>query len=92
MDEKLFKNILVYDISYKTFIGAKQLRTRCDKLDGFIIIYGGNRNLGLFDPEKYDPSTNKLDILQVKKSGITYVFSHNYAKIKITSYDSLPES
>ena len=83
---------MVYDISYKIFIGAKQLRTRCDKLDGFIIIYGGNRNLGLFDPEKYDPSTNKLDILQVKKSGITYVFSHNYAKIKITSNDSLPES
>ena len=26
----------------------------------------------------------------VKKSGITYVFSHNYAKIKIDSYDSLP--
>ena len=26
----------------------------------------------------------------VTKSGITYVFSHNYAKIKIDSYDFLP--
>ena len=24
------------------------------------------------------------------KSGITYLFSHNYAKIKVDSYDSLP--
>ena len=25
-----------------------------------------------------------------QKSGITYVFSHNYAKIKVESHDSLP--
>ena len=24
------------------------------------------------------------------KSGITYVISHNYARIKVDSYDSLP--
>ena len=24
------------------------------------------------------------------KSGITYIFSHNYAKIKVVSYSSLP--
>ena len=29
-------------------------------------------------------------ILYVKKSGIKFVFSHNYARIKIVSYDSLP--
>ena len=74
---------MVYDISYKIFIGAKQLRTRCDKLDGFIIIYGGNRNLGLFDPEKYDPSTNKLDILQVKKCGLHMSFLIIMQKLKL---------
>ena len=31
-----------------------------------------------------------LDTLIVKKRGMTYVFSHYYAKIKVDSYDSLP--
>ena len=33
--------------------------------------------------------TRELDILS-QKSEITYAFSHNYARIKIDSYDSLP--
>ena len=32
-NQKLYKNILVYDISYKTLIGAKPLRIRLDKVD-----------------------------------------------------------
>ena len=40
LDEKSFehsyKNILIYDISYKTFMGAKPLSIRFDKIDGFI--------------------------------------------------------
>ena len=32
----------------------------------------------------------RLDILQLKKSGITYSISHNFARIKIDSYNSLP--
>ena len=35
------------------------------------------------------PFTRELDILS-QKSEITYAFSHNYARIKIDSYDSLP--
>ena len=35
------------------------------------------------------PFTRELDILS-QKSEITYAFSHNYARIKINSYDSLP--
>ena len=38
-DEKLHENILVYDISYKTLIGAKQLRIRFSKVDGLIRVY-----------------------------------------------------
>ena len=30
-----------------------------------------------------------LDILQVKKSSITYSINHNFAKIRIDSYNSL---
>ena len=53
MDEKSHKNTLVYDISYKTFIGAKPLRIRFDKVDGFIRVYNGARYLVLFGVEKY---------------------------------------
>ena len=36
IDEKSNKNVLVYDISYKTLFGSKPLRIRFDKLEGFI--------------------------------------------------------
>ena len=38
IDEKSLKNILIYDISYKTSIGLKPLRIRFGKIDGFIRI------------------------------------------------------
>ena len=54
LDENSYENILVYYISYKTLIGAKPLRIRFDKVDGFIRIYDGNRYLVLFGPERCD--------------------------------------
>ena len=40
LNKKLYKekieNILIYEISYKTSMGAKPLRIRYDKVDGFI--------------------------------------------------------
>ena len=33
IDEKSYKNILIYDISYRTLIGAKPLRIRFDEID-----------------------------------------------------------
>ena len=36
VDEKSYKNISIYDISYKTLIGAKLLCIWVDKVDGFI--------------------------------------------------------
>ena len=58
LDEKLcensHENIFIYDISYKNFMGAKPLRIRVDKIDGFIKIYDGTRYLVLFGPERYD--------------------------------------
>ena len=33
---------------------------------------------------------NRTRYLKSLKSGITYVFSHYYSKVKIDSYDSLP--
>ena len=65
IDEKSNENILVYIISYKTLSGAKQMRIRFNKVDGFIIVYNGTRYLVLFNAEKYDAS---------QKSGITSAF------------------
>ena len=86
--KKRYKNILVYNISYKTLIDAKPLRSGVDKIDGFIRVYDGNKYLILY--EKHDFIFNKIRYLIRVKRGITYVVSHNYAKIKADSYDSLP--
>ena len=36
LDEKLYENISVYTISYKTSAAPKALHIRFDKIDGFI--------------------------------------------------------
>ena len=86
--KKWYKNILVYNISYKTLIDAKPLRSGVDKIDRFIRVYDGNKYLILC--EKHDFIYNKIRYLIRVKSGITYVISQNDAKIKTDSYDSLP--
>ena len=81
---------MVYDISYKTLMGAKPLRISFDKINGFIRVYDETRYLVLFGTEIYDGIFNRIRYLIKEKSGITYVISHYYAKIKVDSYDSLP--
>ena len=70
-------------MTYKTLIGAKQLRIRFDKVHQFIRVYDGSRYLELFFPEKYDAIYNKIRYLICLTSGISYVISHNSARIKI---------
>ena len=43
IDEKSYKNILVYNISCKNVTAAKRLRIRLDKIDRFIRFYDGTR-------------------------------------------------
>ena len=38
-DEKLYENILIYDVLYKTLIGASPFHILFDKMDGFIWDY-----------------------------------------------------
>ena len=90
IDEKLHENILIYDISYKTLIEEKPWHIRFDKTGGFIRVYDGSRYLTLFGSDKYDAIYNRIRYLTSLKSGITCVFSHYYAKIKVDSYDSFP--
>ena len=52
--------------------------------------YLGTRYLVLFRGEKLISFKTELVILKGQKVGITYVISHNYANIKVDSYDSLP--
>ena len=51
---------MTHDISYKTFMGAKPLRVRFDKVDGIIEIYNGTRYLELFGPRIYNAIYNKI--------------------------------
>ena len=52
IDGKLYENILVYNISYKSLIDSKPLRIRFDKIDGFTRVYDGVRYLVLIRSEK----------------------------------------
>ena len=56
----MYEKILVYKISYKTFIDAKPLGIRSDKIDRFIKICDETRYLVLFGAEKYDFIYNEI--------------------------------
>ena len=73
IDQKSYKNILVYSISYKSLIAAKPLRIGFDKIDRLIRVYDGTRYLVLFGSKKYDPIYIRIRYLISVKSGITYI-------------------
>ena len=87
---KSYQNILNYHVSYKTLIGTILWFIMFVKLDGFIKGYDGTKYLVLFGPEKYNAIYDRVRYFIGLKSGITYVFSHNYGKIKIDVDDDLP--
>ena len=73
---------------YKSLIYFKPSRIRFDKIVGFIKVFDGARYLVLFGSEKYDFIYKRIRYLISVKCGITYNISHNYAKIKVDSYES----
>ena len=90
IQKKSPKNIWVYAILYKTLVDPKPLRMRFYKINGFIRIYDGNKYLTLPESEEHDPIYNRMRYIISLESGITYISSQNFAKIKIDSFDSLP--
>ena len=87
-----FDNILIGEKSGKNIlIDTKPLRLRFDKVDGFIRLNYGTRYLFIyrfrFDSQKYNVIFNKIRYLIGIKTGITYIFSHSYANIKVDLYD-----
>ena len=67
IDEEPYKNVLVYNISYKTLIDAKLLRVKFAKIVGFIRAYDGARYLVLFGAEKYDAIYDKIRFYTCKE-------------------------
>ena len=91
LDKKLYENILVYNISYKTTTDPKPSRIRFDKINGFIISVDGKiKQLILFDHGLFNKICDKIKYLISKKSGITNSINHNFEKIRIDSNNSLP--
>ena len=90
IDQKSHENILAYNILHKSLIDSKPLRISFDKIDWFITVYDGTRYLIFFGSEKNDSVYNKIGCLINAKNSITYTISHNYAKVRGDSYDSLP--
>ena len=72
------ENILVYNISYKTLIGAKPLPVRFNKIDGFIRVCDETIYLVLYGSQKLDSIYNRIRYFIGGKSGTTYVFPQNW--------------
>ena len=85
IDEKSCENILVYNISYKSSIGAKPLHISFNKVDRFIRVFDGTRYLILFGPEIYDAIINGIRYLIGVKSSITYVIAYVVLPMKLMS-------
>ena len=84
--KKLYEDISLYDISYKTSKGPKPLRIRFDKIDGFIMVLDGKtKHLVLLDK-----ICDKIKYLISEKSCITNSINYNFGKIKIDTYSSFP--
>ena len=64
------------------------LRIRFDKIDGFIKIYEGIKLI--LDRSWFHKICDSINYLISEKSGITDGIYHNFARIRIDSYNSLP--
>ena len=68
LDEKLYENVSVCDISYKPSTGPKPFRIRFDKMDGFIRLHDGEfRYLVLFNHGLFDKICCKIKYLISEK-------------------------
>ena len=75
---------------------AKPLRSRFNKVDEIIKIYNGIRYLEL--PHSYNEIYyriykaifDRINYVIIEKSGIIDSINHNFARIRIDSYNSLP--
>ena len=93
LEENLYKenskNVLIYDISYKTSTDAKPLRIRYDEINGFIKIQDRIKYLIFLYQDWFHEIGNRIKYHMNIKNGITDSINHNFAKVRIDSYNSL---
>ena len=86
----LLDKILHENISVLTF-HVKPLGIRLDKIDEFILSLDDKiKHSILFDYVLFNKICDKIKYLISKKSGIAISINHNFGKIRIYSYNSLP--
>ena len=89
-DEKLYENISLYGISYKTPMGSKALRIGLDKINEIIRVRVGEfKYLVLFDHGFPDKTRDKYKYVISEKSNITDGINLNFEKIGNYLYNSL---
>ena len=66
---------MIYGISCKTLIGAKPLRIKFNKVDGFARVYDDYRYLVLLAPEKHDAICILIRYILSKEGALHMVFS-----------------
>ena len=71
----------------KNSTGAKPLRIRFDKIDEFTKIHDSIRCLVLLDYSYFDKICDKFKYLISEESGLKNIINHNFARIRIDSYD-----
>ena len=91
LNKKSYKNVLSYDLAYKTSYGSKPLHIIFDKVDSSLGKYDETKYLALFhSDEKYEIISDRIRYLMMLESNILGVYSHKFTKIKINSVDDLP--
>ena len=90
INNNLYENISVYNISHKTPTASKPLRIRFDKIDGFIMSLNSKIKHLVFDYGLLDKICYKSKYRRSNKSGITNSISYNFGRIKTDSCNSLP--
>ena len=86
LDEKTSKDLLIYNSSYKTFMGEKLLCIWFNRIDGFIKIDNGIKFFVLLE---YNKIYGRIKYFINEKSGITGSINHHFARIRIDSYNYL---
>ena len=88
-EKKIPKYFNLWNFIQNYFYGFSNIAYyRFNKIDGCIKIYDGIRYLVLFS-YLYDEICNRINYLISKESVITDSFDHNFARIRIDSYNSL---
>ena len=71
-------------------LSEKPLCITFDKIDRFIKIFDGIRYFKIFGRQLYDKIYNRIRYLISEKGGITGSVNHNFSKIRVNPYNSLP--